>query len=321
MTTEREGDVMKRTKKTTQLFADYLDLWIETYKVGAVRQVTLNKYYINAGHVRELAPTLTMANLNRQTYQKLLNDFSKTHEKQTTADFHTQVKACIKDALHEDILEKDPTYKAVIKGKEAAPKKVKFLSEVELGKLINALQLGDIPSRDWLILFLSKTGTRFAEALGVTPADFDFSTNKVTINKTWNYKESKGGFSKTKNATSVREIVLDQLTAYQMKQLIKGLPKDEPIFVEKDKRVFNSTVNAYLEKLCKELDITVIAAHALRHTHASVLLANGVSMLSVSKRLGHSDTVTTQRVYSHITDELDKKDADLINRSLMAIRS
>lgn len=310
---------MARNKKNNQLFADYFDDWIETYKVGAVRKVTLDKYYINAKWVRELAPTLTMAELNRQTYQKLLNDFAKTHEKTTTGDFHTQVKACITDALHEGILEKNPTYKAVIKGKEAAPKKLKFLSEAELSKLVNALDLGDSLNRDWLILFLAKTGVRFAEALGVTPADFDFSINKVTINKTWDYKNPKGGFSKTKNTSSVRDIVLDQLTAYQMKQLIKDLPKDEPIFVEKGKRIFNSTINDYLEKLCKELGITVIAAHALRHTHASVLLANGVSMLSVSKRLGHSDTVTTQRVYSHITDELDKKDTDLINKSLMAM--
>ena len=48
------------------------------------------------------------------------------------------------------------------------------------------------------ILLISKTGLRFAEALGVTPADFDFAHQTLNISKTWDYKSSKGGFAPTK---------------------------------------------------------------------------------------------------------------------------
>lgn len=303
------------------LFVDYYRDWIETYKKGVVADVTFKKYEINLRHVERIIPKVKMKDLDRRTFQKLMDKYGETHEKNTCYDFLHQVQQAIRDALHEDLIDKDPTYRVVVKYKKATPKKKKFLNESELSKLINVLDIGGTPNKDLFLLFLAKTGVRFAEGLAVTPNDFDFAKNKVSINKTWNYKDPEGGFAATKNIFSVRDISLDQLTSYQIKQSIKDLPADEPIFVEKDKRIFNSTYNSYLERLCTDLGITVISAHSLRHTHASILLANGVSMLTVSKRLGHSDVTTTQNVYSHITEELNKKDTDLINRSLMAIGS
>lgn len=56
----------------------------------------------------------------------------------------------------------------------------------------------------------------------------------------------------------------------------------------------------------------MISMHGLRHTHASVLFAAGVSIPSVAKRLGHSNTATTQKVYLHVITELERKDNSLI---------
>ena len=51
-----------------------------------------------------------------------------------------------------------------------------------------------------------------------------------------------------------------------------------------------------------------ISFHGLRHTHASILIANGVSIQSVADRLGHADTTTTQKVYIHLLKKLKARD-------------
>lgn len=169
---------------------------------------------------------------------------------------------------------------------------------------------------DWFILLVAKTGMRFSEALALTPKDFDLSHQLLSISKTWNYKDG-GGFSPTKNRSSVRKIQLDWQTVIQFAGLLKGLPEDEPIFV--NSTVYNSTVNDILVRHCNAVNIPVISIHGLRHTHASLLLFAGVSIASVARRLGHSSMTTTQKTYLHIIQELENKDIDLIMRSLSGL--
>lgn len=162
----------------------------------------------------------------------------------------------------------------------------------------------------------SKTGMRFSEALALTPKDFDFSHQSLIVDKTWDYK-GNGGFLPTKNRSSVRKIQLDWQTIIKFSELIKGLPKDKPIFVKG--RVFNSTINGVLERYCKKLGIPVISIHGLRHTHASLLLFAGVSIASVARRLGHASMTTTQKTYIHIIQEMENRDIDLVMRSMAGL--
>lgn len=286
--------------------------WIKLYKEKAVRKVTLDKYYLTHRKIKELAPELHMNELTRQSYQKLLNNYAATHEKQTTLDFHHHLKAALVDALDEGLLEHDPTRRAIIKGVDPSNKKNKFLNLYELQKLLRHLDLGDELNWDWFILLVSKTGLRFAEALALTPEDFDFERQQIIVNKSWNYKTSIGNFQKTKNESSNRVVMVDWHLMNQFKSLIRNKESDWPIFVPHNKRVFNSTVNGLLEKYCYKLDIPTISVHGLRHTHASLLLYEGVSVASVAKRLGHANTTTTQETYIHIIEELENKDNDKV---------
>lgn len=292
------------------LFYRYFHDWVEEYKVGSIADVTLSKYRITETRLKELVPKLKIENMGRQDYQKLLNDYADTHERQTVMDFHHQVKACIQDAYDEGIIERDPTRRAVIRGKMPGKKKEKFLSKAELQKLINVLPLNpEEIGIDWFILLLGKTGLRFAEALALTPEDFDFSSKKILVSKTWDYKNKGGGsFAPTKNCSSVREIDIDPMLAYQFRILVKDKPAGEPIFFNKKNRVFNSTINIQLGRYCKLAEVQQITLHGLRHTHASVLIASGVSVQSISRRLGHSNTSTTQNTYLHIIKELEDMD-------------
>lgn len=286
--------------------------WIKLYKEKAVRKVTLDKYYLTHRKIKELAPELHMNELTRQSYQKLLNNYAATHEKQTTLDFHHHLKAALVDALDEGLLEHDPTRRAIIKGVDPSNKKNKFLNPYELQKLLRHLDLGDELNWDWFILLVSKTGLRFAEALALTPEDFDFERQQIIVNKSWNYKTPIGNFQKTKNESSNRVVMVDWHLMNQFKSLIRNKESDWPIFVPHNKRVFNSTVNGLLEKYCYKLDIPTISVHGLRHTHASLLLYEGVSVASVAKRLGHANTTTTQETYIHIIEELENKDNDKV---------
>lgn len=286
--------------------------WIKLYKEKAVRKVTLDKYYLTHRKIKELAPELHMNELTRQSYQELLNNYAATHEKQTTLDFHHHLKAALVDALDEGLLEHDPTRRAIIKGVDPSNKKNKFLNLYELQKLLRHLDLGDELNWDWFILLVSKTGLRFAEALALTPEDFDFERQQIIVNKSWNYKTPIGNFQKTKNESSNRVVMVDWHLMNQFKSLIRNKESDWPIFVPHNKRVFNSTVNGLLEKYCYKLDIPTISVHGLRHTHASLLLYEGVSVASVAKRLGHANTTTTQETYIHIIEELENKDNDKV---------
>lgn len=286
------------------------------YKEGAIRKVTMDKYFLTLKWVKKLAPHLNVSDINRVTYQKLLNDYAECHERQSTMDFHHQLKAAILDAVDERLIDRDPTRKAIIKGKNPSVKKCKYLNQFELHKLISSLNLNENINNDWLILLIAKTGMRFSEALAITPRDFDMLHQMITINKTWNYKED-GGFMPTKNKSSNRKIQLDWQTAIQFSELIKNLPEDKPIFI--NKKIYNSTINDILKRHCEKLDIPVISVHGLRHTHASILLFAGVSIASVAHRLGHSSINTTQKTYLHIIQELENTDIDLIMRSLTAL--
>lgn len=300
----------------TDSFYEYYAKWIDVYKKGAIRKVTLDKYLMSLAWVKRLMPELRLCDLNRITYQQLINEYAIYHERQTTMDFHHQLKGAILDAVDEGLVERDPTRKAIIKGKTPSEKKIKYLNQFELHTLIARLDLSGEVNWDWFILLVAKTGLRFSEALALTPKDFDFAHQSLSISKTWDYK-GKGGFQPTKNKSSVRKIQIDWQMVMQFSELTKGLPEDEPIFVKKT--VYNSTVNEILSRYCKEANIPEISIHGLRHTHASILLFAGVSIASVARRLGHASMTTTQKTYLHIIQELENRDVDLVMRSLSGL--
>ena len=302
--------------KKYDLFVDYYKNWISIYKEGAIRKVTLKKYYLALKWLHKIAPTINVSDIDRITYQKIINDYAITHERQTVMDFHHLIKGAILDAVDEGIIERDPTRKVIIKGKVPISKKIKYLNQFQLQLLLKNLKIDSDVNWDLLILLIAKTGLRFSEALAITPSDFDFNRQTLSISKTWNYKEG-GGFQATKNRSSNRKIQIDWQLIMKFSELIKNLPENEPIFVNCN--VYNSTINNVLKKHCVKCDIPVITIHGLRHTHASLLLFAGVSIASVARRLGHSSMTTTQKTYLHIIQELENQDIDLVMRSLSCL--
>lgn len=306
------------TYDENELLYKYYERWIKVYKEGAVRNSTMKKYLLTLSWIRKLVPKIKLKDINRITYQEIINKYAEKHERQTTMDFHHQLKASIMDAVDEGLILKDPTRKTIIKGKTPRDKKEKYLNQFELQKLIGDLDLNDNINFDWLIYLIAKTGLRFSEALAITPKDFDFQHQSLNIDKTWNYKES-GGFEATKNKSSERKIQLDWQTIIKFSEVLKDKERDKPIFTYK--KIYNSTINDLLRRHCNNVNIPIISIHGLRHTHASILLYSGVSIASVAHRLGHASMTTTQKVYIHIIQELENTDIDKIMRALTILNN
>ena len=89
----------KNNKK--ELFYIYFERWMEIYKKGAIRKVTMNKYVLTLTWIKKIAPKLRLCDIDRISYQKLLNDYAETHERQTTMDFHHHLKSAVLDAVDE----------------------------------------------------------------------------------------------------------------------------------------------------------------------------------------------------------------------------
>ena len=131
--------MLSETKKE-DLFCEYYARWIMVYKKGAIRKVTMDKYLMTQKWLEKLIPELKIREMNRIAYQQLLNDYTEYHERQTTMDFHHQLKGAILDAVDEGLIDRDPTRKAIIKGKGPSVKKIKYLNQFEIG----------LPQSNWL---------------------------------------------------------------------------------------------------------------------------------------------------------------------------
>lgn len=177
-------------------------------------------------------------------------------------------------------------------------------------RLLNSLNLVD--GTDLIIRLAAVTGMRYGEIVGVTRSSIDFTTGQIRIDKTWDYKY-RTGFQPTKNASSNRTIPIDITTLQALKSFVEPITDQEtPIFTSNGRIMVSSDINASLTKRLKKLSLPRITFHGLRHTHASILLYKGVSILSVSRRLGHSSVNTTQATYLHIVRELEEMDTEKI---------
>ena len=132
---QRRCNMLNEAQRTDK-FCEYYAKWITVYKKGAIRQVTMDKYLMTQKWLEKLIPDLKICDLNRIAYQQLLNDYAEYHERQTTMDFHHQLKGAVLDAVDEGLIDRDPTRKAIIKGKAPSTKKIKYLNQFELHSLL-----------------------------------------------------------------------------------------------------------------------------------------------------------------------------------------
>ncbi|WP_145524019.1 tyrosine-type recombinase/integrase [Virgibacillus sp. SK37] len=300
-------------------FDEYFENWIKLYKTPKISRVTLEHYLYSLKAVKDYFRHKAIQDIRRQDYQMFLNWLGKNKAKETVAKINGHIKACVKDAIEEQIIQIDFTRKTELTW-TVQPKKSteKHLSYEESERLIKSIWSKLDEGLGYSLLLLAITsGMRFEELVGLTRKDFDFINNTITVNKTWGYKKnSPKGFGPTKNEQSIRTIKMDIKTMNHFKNLFKSTPTnlDQLVFFSpssKYKVISNTNANKLLKKLVDELGITSITIHGLRHTHGSILLYKKASIHYVSERLGHGDIETTLKVYTHVLKELRIEDEHL----------
>lgn len=183
-------------------------------------------------------------------------------------------------------------------------------------EVIVFLNLADETSFGMLLQTAVMTGMRLGELLGLTWRDVNFAIEKIHVNKQIPTRHVKGvprDATKTKTDAGNRilpvgnNLLEDLQKHYKLQRehiaLMGNSWKDHNL-------VFPSSIGTplqagYPEKTCKRIYATIglddsFTFHNLRHTSASIMLKNGMSLVEVSKYLGHASPVITAQIYAHV---------------------
>ena len=164
----------------------------------------------------------------------------------------------------------------------------------------------DSPEYKTFFFALYFTGARKGEILATTWDDWDLK--KCTLNITKNVTKKVYGaqflVTTPKNKSSVRKIKIPQILCNELSKYKVGREDYKFVFAG-DKPLADSNIQRALKNGCEESKVKQIRIHDFRHSHASYLLSSGVPVVSVAKRLGHSNIEQTLNTYAHCmpTDE------------------
>ncbi|MGE9965996.1 tyrosine-type recombinase/integrase [Fusicatenibacter saccharivorans] len=185
--------------------------------------------------------------------------------------------------------------------------KIDFWTLDEFQKVISLLYKGDYYEHYLFISYwlLFMTGMRIGEAAALQWSDIDFETGVLSINKNLYYKTMTDyKFVETKTQASIRDIVIDDDTIKELKEWKevqqKVLPKCNFVLSYNGTPTSKTTLPRALEKLANLAGVHRIKIHALRHSHASLLISMGENPLIIKDRLGHEKIQTTLGTYGHL---------------------
>lgn len=319
-------------------FSDWFIKWFELYRSTSIREITKIKYLHTYELLKVSAlGNKDIEKITREDAQKYIEEYGKKRSKQTVLDHLQYLRSCMGDAQADGLVKQNAFARVALVYKEQQndwlenkklreKKKWLEVDEYERFKSFLVHWLNQALQKEpfsfggngrlntskaqiqMMIIFIAlKTGARFAEVLGITKSDINYDRNEINIDKTWDYKNLEdGGFIPTKNFSSMRKVIVDSETIQIIEQYVSWLGKYkvdtelETLFNEKGVSNYNSTINLALERVLITLGIEPLTMHKLRHTQASYLLAKGVAIQVVAKRLGHTDTNMVQSTYGHL---------------------
>lgn len=292
-------------------FLDYFDSWIKINKEGTISQSTLNRYYNAKNIFDEKFGNIAIKDVSQLKYREMLKEYAEGEflggrkegrTKQSVNKLNNCFSQVFKDAMNERLIYKDPTWNAPIYEKKPAKKEeTKFMSLKDYKALKQFASTKNELSY-LAIYMLIATGARFGEIQNLQYTD---------INK----KESTIHLPGTKTESADRTIAISNQDMKHISKVLHERPTsfNGYIFNTGATLISNKAVTNTLRKFLLENNVGNYTLHALRHTHASMLLANNFSIQYISKRLGHSNIEITWRVYSHLLEELKTEEDNKLN--------
>lgn len=308
------------------LFADYIEQWLE----GAKPTIAVATYASYCSMVkRVIAPyfrerRITLQGLTPKDIQDFYLEKLKTVSASSVIHYHANIHRALKHAVKLDLIPTNPADKV------DRPKKDRFIGSFYDAEEVNKLfEVSKGTKLEFPILFGAFYGLRRSEALGLKWDAIDFENDSITIRHTVTSVTLDGkvqlvAADTTKTKSSLRTLPLVPFVKERLLVLKKEQENNRRLCGRSYHKQFAGYVcinemgdlikpHYVTEQFPKLLDangLRRIRFHDLRHSCASLMLANGVPMKQIQDWLGHSDFSTTANIYAHLDYSTKLSSAD-----------
>lgn len=225
---------------------------------------------------------------------------------------HSQLSAIFNHAVRFYHLPSNPAQKAGTMGCEEH-KEMLFWTKEEYLKFADVMM--DKPRSYYAFEMLYWCGVRMGELLALTPADFDFERQTVTINKSYQRLKGRDVITSPKTVKSNRTIKMPKFLCEEMQDYIRMLYD-----IDENERIFQITksyLHHEMDRGAKAAGVKRIRIHDLRHSHISLLIEMGFSALAIADRVGHESIDITYR-YAHLFPNKQTEMANQLDRERKA---
>ena len=311
-------------------FSEFTEIWKRDYGSKELAPSTYKRYcrmletrllpYFGHFYVNKIKPTDIMQfydllSKDTQLVRKKDNEGSKTLKPlsgKTILEHHRLLRAMLHKAVYWQVIVSNPAER--VQPPKAKKPKRKYYDDDQCKILLENLEQLDeeqIKYKTAIILTVF-TGVRLGELMGLEWNDIDFRNGIVSINRSSQYLADTGVFTKMpKTESSIREVaipdfVISLLEEYKLwyeeqKSLYGELwINSNRLFVQADgKPMHPSTIIKWFVKFIGQIGLPVINFHGLRHTNATLLIAQNIDVAVVAARLGHAQITTTFNFYVH----------------------
>lgn len=211
---------------------------------------------------------------------------------------------------------------------KATPPKVEkhdpnYFQPEDIAAILKALETEPLK---WQLIthLMIVTGCRRGEIMGLQWQKVDFENNRIKVDKSLVSTKSKGTYLGNTKTSDIRYLnlpaeTMNLLRLHKREQLRLQIANGDRwqhtgfVFTTDDGSNMNpDSITGWLYDFSRRHNLPHINPHAFRHTVASVLLANGTDVVTVSKQLGHASVTTTENFYSHIIEENKAKASECI---------
>ncbi len=243
----------------------------------------------------------------------------------TIHTYHRVLSAVLFRAVKWGYIKDNPAARADLPS--ISNRRAAYLDEPDARRLLELLQTEPIKWRA-IVTFDLLSGLRRGELAGLRWQDVNFSDQTIMIRQTSNYLPGKGVYVDTpKSTTSNRPLKLARsafllLMEYQkwqeeQKDRMGDAWKDEDgrIFTADDGApLFPDSITKWFSDFVKRTGLPKVTVHSLRHTYASLMIADGVPLVVVSHQLGHAQASTTANIYAHVIASAEAKAAQTFDK-------
>ena len=203
--------------------------------------------------------------------------------------------------------------------REAAERRqTKYLEKEEISSVLDGMG-----EKHWRLLtqFLLLTGLRVGEALALERKDIDLEGRTIKISKTWastiNQLSDTPKTEAGNRVISIQEeliVIIKNVQAYFSAVRTSYGARSKLLFHDqKGEYMSLRAYEKYFRSVCERTIGRPLTPHSLRHTHTAQLAAAGIPLETIARRLGHTDSGVTKRIYFHVTQDLQRQDADRLN--------